>query len=105
MVEEDLNIARTFKDRLMSFLPVLDFKVYGSRTKNNAPPESDLDIFIVVEEFSAEQRRRISEIAWEVGFEMDRVISPFVAGRNQLKIGPLAANPILKKIDSEGIRV
>jgi predicted nucleotidyltransferase len=105
MVEEDLSIAKEFKDRLMSFIPILDFKVYGSRARGGAIPESDLDIFIVVEKLTFEQRRRISEIAWEVGFERDRVISTFVACRDHLTVGPLAANPILQKIESEGIRV
>lgn len=105
LTEEDLRIAKEFKDRLSVSISVLDFRVYGSRAKGVAPPESDLDTFIVVEELTLEQRRRISEIAWEVGFERDRVISTFVATREQLKVGPLAANPILQKIDNEGIHL
>ncbi len=105
LTEEDLRITKEFKDRLSVCISVLDFRVYGSRAKGEALPDSDLDIFIVVEELTSEQRRRISEIAWEVGFEMDRVISTFVATPEQLKAGPLAANPILQKIDNEGVRL
>ncbi len=105
LAQEDIRIAKEFKNRLISFFPILDFRVYGSRVRGDSSPESDLDIFIVVEGLTSEQRRCISEIAWEVGFEMDRVISTFVASRDQLKIGPLAANPILQKIDGEGIRL
>jgi hypothetical protein len=34
-----------------------------------------VDVFVELEEATPELRQRISEIAWEVGFEMDGVIS------------------------------
>jgi len=45
--------------------------------------------------------KKISEIAWEVGFDAGLVISTFVATSSSLKNGPLAANPILLVIDKE----
>jgi len=103
--EIDRKTANEFKKRLIDIVSLLDFRVYGSRVRGDSSPESDLDIFIEVVAISKEQRFRISEIAWEVGFEMDRVISTFVATRAQITHGPLAANPILHKIENEGIRL
>ncbi|MEW6381198.1 MAG: nucleotidyltransferase domain-containing protein [bacterium] len=103
--EEDCKIASEFHQRLKAIVPVLDLLVFGSRARGEASVESDLDVFIVVETITPMMRQRISEIAWEVGFEMDRIISTIVATPDQLENGPMAANPLILKIEQEGVRV
>lgn len=102
--ERDRRIAREFRRRLAAVTPILDLRVFGSRARGDATDDSDLDVFVDLEESSPELRQRISEIAWEVGFEMDRVISTIVATRADLEDGPMGANPLVLSVEREGIR-
>jgi predicted nucleotidyltransferase len=104
LTKTDRRIAREFQRRLAAIVPVLDLRVFGSRARGDAAPDSDLDVFIEVEEFTPELRQRISEVAWEVGFEMDRVISTVVATRDQLEHGAMGANPLVLHVEQEGVR-
>jgi predicted nucleotidyltransferase len=102
---EDRKIATEFKRRLMAVLPVLDLRVFGSRARGGFGPDSDLDVFVEVETCTPDQRQAINELAWEVGFELDRVISPLVATPDHLERGPLGASPLILQIEREGIKV
>ena len=104
LIEKDRQIAREFRRRLATVVPLLDLRVFGSRARGDAIPASDLDVFIELEESTPELRQRISEIAWEVGFEMDRVISTVVTTRAELEHGAMGANPLVLNVEREGVR-
>ncbi len=104
LTETDRKIAREFQHRLAAVVPILDLRVFGSRARGDAAPDSDLDIFIEVETLTPQLRQRISEIAWEVGFEMDRVISTVVTTRKELEHGAMGANPLVLNVEREGVR-
>jgi predicted nucleotidyltransferase len=104
LTEVDRKIAREFQRRLANFVQVLDLRVFGSRARGDAEPHSDLDLFIEVETCTPELRQRISEVAWEVGFEMDRVICTVVTTPFDLEHGAMGANPLILNIQREGVR-
>lgn len=104
LAEQDRRIAREFQRRLANIATVRDLRVFGSRARGDAAPDSDLDLFIELDKATPALRKRISEIAWEVGFERDRVISTVVATRDDLEHGAMGANPLILKIEREGIR-
>lgn len=101
----DREIARRFKQQIQPIAPLLALWVYGSRARGDATPESDLDLFIELEHVTPALRLKISEIAWQVGFERERVISTLVATREQIEHGPLGADPLLDHILHEGVQI
>ena len=102
---QDLQIARQLKQRLQTIIPVKRFVVFGSRARGNADQGSDLDCFIETARVTPNIRKQVYDIAWEIGFEHEIVISTFLASSSLLVDSPLAANPILRAIEVEGVAV
>ena len=101
----DQQIADIFKRQLEKLARPLDVRVFGSRARGDASPDSDLDIYIELEEVTPQLRDQINEAAWLVGFDRDRVISTFVVTREQLAHGALGASPIVASIMKEGFAI
>jgi predicted nucleotidyltransferase len=102
---QDLLIAQSVKQRVQAVVPIKRFVVFGSRARGDADQESDMDCFIEIARVTPNIRKQVYEIAWEVGFENGIVISTFLATTGKMKNGPLAANPLLLAIESEGVVV
>lgn len=105
MKPKDFEIARELKQRLSEVVPLIDFKVFGSRARGDYDEYSDMDVFIEVESIDKELKAKISDIVWEVGFENCIVISPLIFTRYEIEKSPLRASPIVENIAEEGVAV
>jgi predicted nucleotidyltransferase len=103
MTATDHRIAQTLKRRLTESVPLVELRVFGSRARGDAEDDSDMDVFVEVESLSEDSERRISDIAWEVGFANFLVICPVAFSREQVERSPLRASPLVRNVREEGV--
>ena len=100
-----LDITRTAKEKLAQQIPIFEIRLFGSRARGDDTPESDVDVYIETVTLTREQRRFVSDILWEVGFENGVVVAPVIFSRDDLENGPLSVSPLFRAIKREGIPV
>jgi uncharacterized protein len=105
MTSKDIKIAEELKKRISETIPLLDFKVFGSRARGDSEEDSDMDVFLEIESINNSIKEKITEIVWEVGFNNQLVISPLIYTRDEVENSPLRVSPILKNINTEGISI
>jgi len=103
MDDKDRRILNEFAARLRQRYIDARIWAYGSRAKGSADWDSDFDICIVLDEVSPEGERFIRDIAWELGFENDRVITTFIIDQDRFEHGPMSESSLVANILSEGV--
>jgi uncharacterized protein len=86
--------------------PDAEIILYGSQSRENAFPESDWDLLILVDgPLSDERTDRIRHSLYEVEWEAGEVISSIVRNREEWNGGIYQATPIHQRIKQEGVRL
>ncbi len=103
MKPKDYEMAKKLKERLSEVVPLIDFRVFGSRARGDADEYSDMDVFIEVERIDKHLKEKIRDVVWETGFEYFIYISPLIFTREEIENSPLKVSPIVKNIIEEGV--
>ncbi len=103
MTNEDRIIFEEFTARVHERFSDARVWAFGSRARGEATWESDFDMFIVLNEVDQKIDRWIRDIAWEVGFDNDRVITTILLDKVQFENGPMSESSIVDNILREGI--
>jgi predicted nucleotidyltransferase len=103
MADRDRQILDLFAARVRDQYPDADVWAFGSRARGDATWESDLDVCVVVDQLTSEDRYTLWTIAWEIGFEQDMLISAVPFSKDEFEHGPCSESPLVLNILREGI--
>jgi uncharacterized protein len=95
------KLKKTLEERFN----LIDFRVFGSKARGEAVPESDVDVMIEIEEYNPLTESAIDELVFKINLEYDCFISVVIFGRRELEEGPLGESPLFRVIEREGIKV
>ena len=104
MKKEDQKVLEQFAARVRSTFPDAQLWALGSRARGEAQCDSDFDVCIVLEKVDQHTDRLIRDIAWEVGFENERVITTVIMERKEFEAGSMSESTLVSNIVQEGIR-
>ena len=78
MLPRDKEILTKFAESIRVRFKDARIWAYGSRVRETQLSDSDLDVCVVLDRFSDRIDSMIMEIAWQIGFENDILISTVV---------------------------
>ena len=84
---------------------VVDIRLFGSHARANAHEESDVDVAVVLEAAGWEVRRDIINFAADIGLKHDLMLSPTVFDRETYERWRAQDRPLVRDIETEGVRV
>lgn len=79
--------------------------VYGSKARGDDSPDSDIDVMVVLEDYTPQIEAALDEAVYEINLAHDCLISVVIVGRRELDEGPLGESSLYKRILAEGVPV
>jgi predicted nucleotidyltransferase len=103
MTKEDSRILSAFASSVRNRYPEARVWAFGSRVTGSYTQESDLDVCVVVNQLDDAIDKSIMDIAWELGFENDMLISTVTYAKDRFERGPCSESALVKTVLERGI--
>jgi predicted nucleotidyltransferase len=103
ITDQDRGILDQFSREIRKRFSSAKIWAFGSRSRGTAEWDSDFDICVVLDFVDRETDRWIRGVAWEVGFENERLITTIVLDSEEFERGPMSESTLVGNILQEGV--
>ena len=103
LTENEKKAVEALKQELKGRFDLKDMRLFGSKARGEAGPDSDVDIMIELDKRSSKIESEIDDITFDINLRNDSFITTIVFGQDELQHGPMKESPIYKAICKEGI--
>jgi predicted nucleotidyltransferase len=90
-------LTAQFADRLLAV------KLFGSYARGDAHPESDVDVFVVIDGATWHDQRIVLDLAADLSLESDLWISPTLLDRERYERDLRQERPLVMAVEREGV--
>jgi len=103
LAENEKQALAALRKVLFDRYPVIDFRLFGSKARDEGGHDSDMDVMIEIPEYDQAMVTEIDDIIFQLNLDHDVFISALYFGKDELEEGPLSEAPIYKVIQREGV--
>jgi predicted nucleotidyltransferase len=101
--KRDKEVFALFARKIFERFPDARICAFGSRLRGHATDESDLDVGVAVDVLDEAAPEAIMQVAREIGFENDVLISRVTYSSQEFDEGPCSESPLVQNILSAGM--
>jgi predicted nucleotidyltransferase len=91
------GLARRFGDR------VRDLRLFGSRARGDARPESDADLLVVLDQVTRADFLAVMDLCGDVLLAHDVIIDPHLVAADRFERSRVQQRPLATAIEREGV--
>ena len=103
LTKNERSVLQDLVRKLKSDFAAKQVVLYGSAVRDALDEESDIDLLVVLPFVDWEVEKRVGELAFEAGLEIDRVISTLCFSEDDMQQSFRQTSPLLRNIRREGV--